>query len=129
MSSTKGLNPASGKENDEAEPPLFKAFPKLEAPELLDPLEGVELPPGVPVGVGVLPTVDVGEGEGAGDGVLVTVGVMGTGVCPTGVGCVPPPVPPLEPVGVVPGVEIVAGAVGPALPREAASSTISTVAT
>src|SRR5579885_3756394 len=109
MSSTKGLNPASGKENDEAEPPLFKAFPKLEAPELLDPLEGVELPPGVPVGVGVLPTVDVGEGEGdgeggtcvgegegAGDGVLVTVGVMGTGVCPTGVGCVPPPVPPLR---------------------------------
>lgn|SRR6185312_9571711 len=120
---------------DESALPLLRTLPRSEGPELLLSADGVKLPPGVLVGVGVEPGVDVGDGDGdgdggtcvgdgdgAGEGVLVTVGVTGTGVCPTGVGTIPPPVPP---VGVAPGVVTGAGVVGAVLPYGPAESTIS----
>src|SRR5689334_8911016 len=110
MSITKGLKPGWWMSADESELPLLRTLPRFEGPELLLLADKVRLPAGVLVGVGVDPGVDVGEGDGdggtcvgdgdgAGEGVLVTVGVTGTGVCPTGVGAIPPPVPP---VGVEP---------------------------
>lgn len=118
---------------------LLRTLPRFEGPELLLLADEVRLPAGVLVGVGVDPGVDVGDGDGdgdggtcvgdgdgAGEGVLVTVGVTGTGVCPTGVGAIPPPVPP---VGVVPGVVTGAGVVGAVLPKGPAESTILRIAT
>lgn len=114
--------------------PLLRAFPRLEDPELLLRTESVVLRSGVLVAVGVVPTVDVavgeggvcvGDGEGAREGVLVTVGVTGTGVCPTGVG---PPPPPGTLVGDAPEVVIWTGGVGTVFPLGLAERTISRAA-
>jgi hypothetical protein len=58
------LNLAWWNPEDESGLPLLRAFPRLEGPELLLLTEGVVLPPGVLVAVGVVPTVDVGVGAG-----------------------------------------------------------------